>query len=58
LTSNLSMTVVKAAPTVISGERMKELDERALDRHAFDGEWNYTVRTAPAPTAAGPVGAL
>ena len=42
----------------ISGERMKELDERALDRHAFDGEWNYTVRTAPAPAAAGPVGAL
>jgi hypothetical protein len=36
---------------------MKELDERALDRHAFDGEWNYTVRTAPAPAAAGPVDA-
>ena len=33
----------------ISGERMKELEDRILDRHAFHGEWNYTVRPAPRP---------
>src|ERR1700731_1579396 len=32
----------------ISGERKAELEERILDRHAFHGEWNYTVRPAPA----------
>lgn len=37
----------------VSGERMKDLEERVLDRLAFHGEWNYTVRPAPA-AAPGP----
>jgi len=44
----------------ISDEQMKDLEERVLDRHAFHGEWNYTVlpvpRPAPAP-APGPAAA-
>jgi hypothetical protein len=42
----------------ISDEQMKQLEERVLDRHAFHGEWNYTVlpvpRPSPAPPAADP----
>jgi Rhodopirellula transposase DDE domain len=32
----------------ISDQRMKYLEEHALDRGPFHGEWNYTVRPAPA----------
>jgi hypothetical protein len=32
----------------VSGRRMKYLEEHALDRGPFHGEWNYTVRPAPA----------
>ena len=32
----------------VSDERMRHLEERVLDRRAFHGEWNYTVRPAPA----------
>ncbi len=32
----------------VSDTRMKDLEDRVLDRHAFRGEWNYTVRPAPA----------
>jgi transposase len=41
------------AGTVISDEQMTDLETRALTRHAFHGEWNYTLlpelRPAPAP---------
>ena len=33
----------------VSGERVRELEERVLDRHAFHGEWNYTVLASPRP---------
>jgi hypothetical protein len=33
----------------ISGERMRYLEDRVLDRGAVRGEWNYTVRPAPRP---------
>jgi hypothetical protein len=32
----------------ISGQRMRHLEDRVLDRDPFHGEWNYTVRPAPA----------
>ena len=35
--------------TEISDERMKDLRDRVLDRHAFHGEWNYTVLAHPRP---------
>ena len=39
--------------TQISGEQMKDLEDRALTRHGFHGEWNYTLlpvsRPAPPP---------
>jgi hypothetical protein len=38
----------------VSDERMKELEKRVLDRHAFHGEWNYTIGPAPAPAPAAP----
>jgi hypothetical protein len=38
----------------ISSGRMAELQERILARHAFHGEWNYTVRPTPAAAAAKP----
>jgi Rhodopirellula transposase DDE domain len=31
----------------ISGERKTELEKRILDRHAFHGEWNYTIPPSP-----------
>jgi transposase len=37
----------------VSDEQMRELEERALDRHPFHGEWNYTVLASPRP-ATGP----
>ena len=33
----------------ISGERMKHLEDRVLDRQDMRGEWNYAVLPAPAP---------
>jgi hypothetical protein len=33
---------------------MDDLEDRALTRHDFHGEWNYTLRHAPAPAAAAP----
>ena len=33
----------------VSGERMRYLEDRVLDRDAFHGEWNYTVLPAPRP---------
>jgi len=45
----------------ISGTQMRYLEEHVIARHAFHGEWNYTVRPAPgqppqeeAPPAPGP----
>jgi hypothetical protein len=38
----------------ISGKRIKDLEDRVLDRHAFHGEWNYTLRPAPAAPAPAP----
>jgi hypothetical protein len=32
----------------ISDQRMRHLEDRVLDRGRFHGEWNYTVRPAPA----------
>jgi hypothetical protein len=33
----------------VSGQRMRYLEERVLDRHPFHGEWNYTVLPEPRP---------
>jgi hypothetical protein len=33
----------------ISGQAMGELEQRALDRHGFHGEWNYTLLACPRP---------
>ena len=37
--------------TRVSDEQMRDLEDRALTRHAFHGEWNYTLLPAwrPAP---------
>jgi len=35
--------------TTISDEQMRDLDERALTRHRFHGDWNYTLLPAPRP---------
>jgi transposase len=45
----------------VSGERMKDLEERVIARHSARGEWNYAIRPAPAgpepePPAAPPAG--
>jgi hypothetical protein len=44
----------------ISDARMKDLEDRALNRHPWHGEWNYTLlaapRPAPAPEPAPPPG--
>ena len=37
----------------ISDQQMHDLEDRALTRHRFHGEWNYTVLPAPRP-APGP----
>ena len=34
--------------TQISDEQMHDLEDRALTRHEFHGEWNYTLPPAPA----------
>jgi hypothetical protein len=36
------------AKVKISDKRMKDLEERVLDRHRYHGEWNYAIRPAPA----------
>ena len=33
----------------ISDEQMRDLEDRALTRHGFHGEWNYTLLAAPDP---------
>ena len=33
----------------VSGQRMRYLEERLLDRDTFHGEWNYTILPAPRP---------
>jgi transposase len=33
----------------VSDEQMHDLETRALNRHAFHGEWNYTLLAAPRP---------
>jgi hypothetical protein len=38
----------------ISNKQMRHLEERVLSRHAFHGEWNYTLRPAPAAPAEEP----
>jgi transposase len=37
------------AGTVVSDEQMTGLEARALTRHAFHGEWNYTFPPVPRP---------
>jgi hypothetical protein len=49
--------------TQIAGEKMKQVEERALTRHAFHGDWNYTARPplqgpAPPPEPPAPPGRL
>jgi hypothetical protein len=36
----------------VSGERMRDLEERVIARHGARGEWNYTI--GPAPASPGP----
>jgi hypothetical protein len=47
--------------TTISDAQMKELEDRALARHPFHGEWNYTLlpawRPAPPPPPPDPAAA-
>ena len=40
--------------TQVSGEQMTDLETRALTRHAFHGEWNYTFPPVPRPAPPGP----
>jgi hypothetical protein len=37
--------------TKISDTAMNHIEDRALTRHPFHGEWNYTLTPAPAPPA-------
>jgi len=37
------------AGTQISGEQMKDIEERHLRRHEFHGEWNYALLPVPRP---------
>jgi Rhodopirellula transposase DDE domain len=36
----------------ISDEQIKDIEDRALTRHGFHGEWNYTVLPTPRPAVA------
>jgi Rhodopirellula transposase DDE domain len=36
----------------VSDEQMRDLEDRALTRHGFHGEWNYTLLAAPRPAPA------
>jgi transposase len=40
----------------VSDEQMTDLETRALTRHAFHGDWNYTFAPAPRPAPPGPPG--
>jgi transposase len=35
--------------TRVSDQQLRDLDDRALTRHRFHGEWNYTILPAPPP---------
>ena len=37
------------AGTQVSDEKMKDTEDRALTRHGFHGEWNYTFPPVPRP---------
>jgi len=41
--------------TQVSDEQMNDLQHRALTRHDFHGEWNYTLHSHPAPAPASPL---
>jgi Rhodopirellula transposase DDE domain len=38
----------------VSGEQMKDLEERVITRHDFHGGWNYTLLPVPRPAAPAP----
>ena len=40
--------------TKVSDEQMQDLEDRALTRHGFHGEWNYTFPPVPRPAPAPP----
>ena len=40
--------------TTISDQQMRDLEDRALMRHRFHGDWNYALRPAPAAPPAPP----
>jgi hypothetical protein len=47
------------AGTKVSDQQMRDLEDRALTRHHFHGDWNYTLAPAPAappPPPPGPPG--
>jgi Rhodopirellula transposase DDE domain len=48
VTAVLDNTLYPAGATV-SDEQMQDLEDRALTRHAFHGEWNYTFPPVPRP---------
>ena len=55
--AGLTVTAVlddSAYPTglQISDAQMKDLEDRALNRHEFHGEWNYTLLAVPRPAPA------
>ena len=38
----------------VTGQQMKQVEDRQLNRHEFHGEWNYTLLAAPRPAAPAP----
>jgi hypothetical protein len=46
-----AMLDVNRYPTgaAVSDEQMRAIEDRSLTRHAFHGEWNYTLLAAPRP---------
>ena len=61
-TAGLAVTAVLdtgryPAGTTVSDEQMKDLETRALTRHAFHGDWNYTFAPVLRPAPAGPAAA-
>ena len=38
----------------VTGQQMKQVEDRQLTRHEFHGEWNYTLLAAPRPAAPAP----
>jgi len=58
-TAGLAVTAVLdensyPAGTAVSDEQMTDLEARALTRHAFHGDWNYTFPPVPRPAPPGP----